>query len=344
MNRKLSIKNRLVTCFGIILISSLIVSGLVSNYLCYDIVEKNKLDSLQDLATATAHKIDVILEEKVNKLNVPVRNTQNEVIGMLVGVNKMDLLEDVLRDRFTINEYMLLDSKGYIRVHQNEMILEEQIPMEEMLENESYESVYNLHKAMLNGEMGAAIYTAPVTKLESYVGYAPIMGGWSIGLINYKSEVLEDLKPFNINLIISMLIIAILSIGVVYSVATILSKNMQEIVNCLDIVANGDFNEPIPSGLLELNDELGDAARALRHMKVELGDMLLTIRDCTNYMNEQVEDLTEEVKEAIKKTLNVADSVDEESACQEIIQRIQELNRRHEVMYEFAPMIEDKKK
>ncbi|MDO5518625.1 MAG: methyl-accepting chemotaxis protein [Clostridium sp.] len=419
MTIKTSIKNKLVTYFGTILIISLLISGLVSNDLCRSIIEANAMEHLEQLAGETADKVNIILDQKTNEMinlskvpvfadqntdievkikaleylnkvfdfrdiafvdvegnsygangqrrmvkgsrtfeealggkinfseamkledetiltiSVPVIDEQGIVRGVVMGVENVESFSGLLEKAGVTGEYMLLDSTGNIVAHSDLTILNDQMPMNEMSQHEEFSEVYEVYQVMLAGEKGVRLCKRPETGDYNYISYAPVGIGWSIALVSYRDQVLSVLSTFNSRLIFITVVITAICLLLAYYVASSLAKKISEIANYLDIVASGDFERPFPENLLDLRDEMGDAARALSTMKSEIQEMLGTIKDCTDYMNDQMEDLTGDVKSALKSALSSEELKDlEEESREDVVQRLQLLNHINEMMTE----------
>lgn len=410
MKRRLGIKNKLLICFGTIMVSGFLICGLISDTVCKNIITDKALENLTRLAQDTAHKISIVLtqkqllieklakadtitdeslsiEEKIKFLQranqllefkdlalidlqgnsygtdgyrsniagssefeqakqgkkgfspslilddevyftiaVPVRNAEGKVISVIMGVETEEAFTYLIHKSGISDEIMVLDSEGEIIMHSNPDIFKDPVPMQDMLNRDEFKDVYELYQKMLSGESGAMECQSPETGIRNYLSYAPIDNiGWSIALATYRNSVLRGISDFNVILGTSIVIIIILGMIAVYFVANSLSKRMSEIIDYLDTVAQGDFEQPISEDLLELGDEVGDAARAIKTMKYEIEEMLETIKGCTNYVNEQMEDLTEDVKDEIKALLK-ADKIENENK-EIIMNKLNDLQR-----------------
>lgn len=409
MKLRLSIKDKLVIYFGLIMIVGFLICGLITNVVINDVIERKALTNLARLAKDTADKISIILDQKqlmieqlsklegisdenksveekleilieANKvlqftdlaivdlegnsygaddmrmnipdseefviarqgrtsfspainigdevyftISVPIRNSSGEIISVLMGVENAEAFTYLLRQSGISDELMVLDSVGHMVMHSNQTIFNEAMSMEGTKDSPQYVEVYELYQKMLNGENGAFECARPEDGEENYISYAPIGMGWSIVLVSYKDNVVKVIDDFNRILMIVIGSIIILGIGAVYFVARGIAARMNKITYYLDTVAHGDFEQSVPEALLELGDEVGDAARALDSMKSEIEDMLSIIKECTDYMNEQVEDLTDDVKDEIKVLLNTQQA--DEMEREQVMNKLQALQQ-----------------
>lgn len=419
MKKRLSIKNKLVIYFGIVLVTGLSICGFVANKICKMMIEEYALKNLTSLATDTADKINIILgerQEKIEKLAtravltdehlsveeklaviadyneilcfkdialvdlegnyysarglsgnikglpefektlqgeatfspeikledeevftiaVPLISNQNQIIGAVMGIEDTKRFTYVLAEAGVNDAFMLLGSKKNIVEYSNREVLNEYKRMEEMKNLLEFADCHLVYEKMLAGENGVDYWTNPETGEEHYISYAPINIGWSIALINDRAMVLSALNAFNYGLFVTTTIIIFLGLIVIYFVARRIANRMNEITNYLDSVAHGDFEQPIPKNLLELRDEMGDAARALDGMKSEIEEMIGTIKSYTDYINDQVEDLTDGVKNELKAVL-VSDEIDEEER-EHVIERLNMLNQITQHVNQLEP-------
>lgn len=409
MKKRLRIKNKLVVCFGVILVIGFIICGFAANQICKKVLEESTLKSLARLATDTAGKVNIILGEKreeIEKLAItpalteknisieeklsiitgfnafldfkdialvdlngntygisgfrsniagsrgfeealsgkvtfspaiklenetvfviaaPLIDSSGQIIGVIMGVENTESFTYILTEAGISDEFMILDSKAEIVAHSNEEILNNHKTMDEMKKLTEFNDVYAVYQNMLLGENGVGYCINPETGEQNYISYAPINIGWSIALVNRSSEVLSVLKKFNHSLLSVTVIIIVVGLIVVYFMAREMANRINKITNYLDTVAHGDFEQPIPENLLELEDEMGDAARALEGMKSEIEAMIDTIKRCTDYMNDQMEDLTDGIKDELKALLS-SDEIDDKER-NDVIKRLQILNQ-----------------
>lgn len=406
MKKRLKIKNKLVVCFGAILVIGFIISGIMANEVFKKIVEESTLKNLSRLAKDTADKVNIILdekqrimqklaelpqltdqncsiEEKVELLSeyntllefkevawvdlegniydleqqakniadtkgfkqvlkgqvivssaikredqilyammVPVKGVNGQVIGALVGVENIESFTHIVAETEISDAYMIVDSQSNIIAYSNKSLLDGH-SISNM--EEKFKHIYKQYEKMLKGANGAGYCIDPETNEKNYMSYATTDIGWSFILFNQRRMLLEVLREFNYSLIGVTLIIIAIGLMTVYFMARKISRRINGITNYLDTVAHGDFEQPVPKNLLELEDEMGDAARALEGMKIEIEEMIATIKRCTDYMNDQMEDLTDGIKDEIK-TLLASDEL-EDKGRQDVVKRLHILNQ-----------------
>lgn len=409
MKKRLKIKNKLVVCFGAILVVGFIISGLMANLVFKKIIEESTLKNLTRLAKDTADKVNIILNEKrqviekiaklpeltdehlsieeklsmVSKFNiflgfkeitwvdlagniygdngikeniadttefkevlegqnafspaikigdniffriiVPIIDKNGQTIGALMGVEDIESFIHVVEETGMSDAYIILDSKADVVASSDQDIFNKYQIISEIHRKEKTKHVDNKYEKISKQSSETDYCIDPQTGDKNYVSYASTDIGWSLALINHRSRIFDLLREFNYSVWSVTIIIIGVGLVAVYFMAREISRRINGITHYLDTVAQGDFEQPVPRNLLELEDEMGDAARALEGMKIEIEEMIDTIKRCTDYMNDQMEDLTDGIKDEIKVLLNSDEIEDKER--HDIIERLHNLNQ-----------------
>lgn len=235
--------------------------------------------------------------EMLFSIAAPLISRNGQVIGAVIGIESTESFTYILAEAGMSDEFIILDSNSSIVAHSDKAILNDDKIVDEMKVLQEFKDVY----------------------------YAPTNIGWSIGVGSSRNEVLNTLQKFNVGLVTVIAFIIVIGLIAVYFVAGQMANRVNEITNYLDTVAQGDFEQPIPKNLLELEDEMGDAARALEGMKSEIEKMIGTIKHCTDYMNDQIEDLTDSIKGELKNLLT-SNEIDNKER-KDVIERLDILNQ-----------------
>lgn len=267
------------------------VNGLRSNIadsVAFEEVLKGKVS----ISTAVEGENEMLFS-----IAAPLISRNGQVIGAVIGIESTESFTYILAEAGMSDEFIILDSNSSIVAHSDKAILNDDKIVDEMKVLQEFKDVY----------------------------YAPTNIGWSIGVGSSRNEVLNTLQKFNVGLVTVIAFIIVIGLIAVYFVAGQMANRVNEITNYLDTVAQGDFEQPIPKNLLELEDEMGDAARALEGMKSEIEKMIGTIKDCTDYMNDQIEDLTDSIKGELKNLLT-SNEIDNKER-KDVIERLDILNQ-----------------
>ena len=265
---------------------------------------------------------------------VPIKDDKEEVVGVLFGCETTLSFQRAL-DKAGINEdFFILDKNSMLIGHYSRYNTGAYLTYEEIKDNPEYVDLKEIYENMIAGKLDTRIYTEPSTGDKNYVSYAPMINGWSIGLLGHSDIILGPMKTFSSIIICSTVFIILVGIIVVYLISSSLSIKINEIILCMDGVAKGDFKQSIPNNLLEMKDEMGDLARSVDMVKIEIEDMLNTIKDCTDFVNEQIEDFTVDIREALKDLV-----VNRELSDEQRVELYEHINK----MSEYILFINDAK-
>lgn len=158
---------------------------------------------------------------------------------------------------------------------------------------------------MIKGESGIGEYT--YRGISKYMGYAPIKGtSWSIAITSEKSEVLGSVVTLKIYVGAASAIFIILSIIFVYTLSGSITRNLIAVIKYLGIISCGDLSGDIGSRYLNMNDETGILARAVKSMQDSFVNMIKTIRDNSSEISKSADDLSSVSEEISSSSSNVA--------------------------------------
>lgn len=415
MEKRLSLKNKLLVYFGGILITGLLLNGIVATYLCQNIMVEKVKENLGKAVRDCTEKVNIILDQKkVNMeslgdipylydssnsidrklafLNImnqhmgfsnivyvtrngdsysldgavgnmadsyefmealkgrtvfsraievegapgfsiasPIVNDSGKVVAVVMGLETVESFMDIIESVGVTNNFIIMDSAASIISYSDLKTPKQQLYDKSLSSNEAFKTIYH---DMLSGKTGVHLVTMPQDGESDFLSYAPFTNGWSIGMFFDEGILMDSVDMFYQVIAFSTAVIIIIGVLGVYIISKNLSVNISEIVHCLDGVASGNFNQPIPEELLGMKDEMGDVARALDGMKSELEEMLSTVRDCTDYMNNQIEDFTGDIKDALHEVV-VGQHINREEA-EEVLMRIDHFHQITDFMNESA--------
>lgn len=111
---------------------------------------------------------------------------------------------------------------------------------------------------------------------------------WLLGIINNKRHIALDLANFRNAMITGMIIAISIGLIIVYFIANSIAKRMQHIASHLGDSIKNEFKDSVPMELLKNEDEIGTIAREMKYLEEEMADMLASIKDSINYLNDRV--------------------------------------------------------
>lgn len=117
---------------------------------------------------------------------------------------------------------------------------------------------------------------------------------WLIGVVNTKGKIDVGLKTFNIAMLIGMITAIVIGLIIVYLIASSIAKRMQHIVSHLEETIKSEFKESVPTELLENEDEIGSIAREMKHLEDKMAEMLISIKESINYLNDRLSSVSQE--------------------------------------------------
>ena len=152
-----------------------------------------------------------------------------------------------------------------------------------------------LGRKMLRGGEGFVRVRSPNTGLTSWLYYAPISSGWSVGILFPEQEVLADLRTLNRVVIW----IGILGFGLLLAVITVLSTGVTRPIRTLahqtNEIAHGNLELAVPP--VTSRDEVGDLSKSFESMRVALKEYVANLAATTA------------AKERIESELKIAQTI-----------------------------------
>jgi sigma-B regulation protein RsbU (phosphoserine phosphatase) len=148
---------------------------------------------------------------------------------------------------------------------------------------------------MLNGESNF-VSVDDIDGRDSFLFSAGLKhGGWSLGIIFPKEEMLADVYRLSKVMAIIGVIGFVLLVLVTIGIARRITHPLRELSGAAREIASGNLDLMLPD--IKANDEVGDLAESFRHMKTSLKDF---IRDLT---------ATTSAKERIESELRIASEI-----------------------------------
>lgn len=112
--------------------------------------------------------------------------------------------------------------------------------------------------------------------------------GWVVGVSENSKELSTETHNFNISMLIVMIIVILIGVIGVYITANSVTKRILSIANHLGESRKNEFSSSIPRELLEAEDELGIIAKEMNLLESEMTDMLASIKESIDYLNNKV--------------------------------------------------------
>jgi methyl-accepting chemotaxis protein len=251
--------------------------------------ENSMSDPLISKAPGTMGKLIVIQA-------VPIKNNQNQVIGMIALSRDGNALSDLVAD-ITYGKsgkaFMVNHQGTCVANYDRQKVIDSENIVEATKKDSSLQSMAAVVQRMADGKNGLGEYQYQGT--VNYIAYHPVPGtDWSLGLTAPKSEVFASLNRMrNIIVVISIIFLAIGGV-ISYLVAHQISTPIRDMVNVVNLVARGNLTKTLKSegirGFFKGSKEFGQLVGGFNHA-------ITSLRNLITHINEQAQTLAIASKE-----------------------------------------------
>lgn len=209
-----------------------------------------------------------------------------------------------------------------------DLVLKQDNVIHNAKKDSSLNDMANTVETMLQGKSGSGKYA--YNGVEKYIGYSPVEGSdWFLAVTAPKKEILsglETMKYSNLGIGFGFVVVGII---VSLILASFITKSIKHLTKKLDIIAEGDFSQPIDERLLKIKDETGMLARAADKMQKSINQIIQTVQNQaqgvnSNVLNQQdrVMDLMSQIEEVSATTEELSASMQETAAASEEINEV----------------------
>ena len=255
---------------------------------------------------------------KLISIQVPVINDSGEVIGVLAAMQDLSDFSNLVTQG-TYTSFIINNTGTYI-AHSEEGMIEENPDYgqggrdrsketeesskeaeatpratedsEEETPQETEEPIYELNETlkakMQNSESGTGDWILETTEHKYYLAYAKVpLTGWTIAILEDHQVVDGAINRTIIIDIILALLLLVVGLIIMYQFITLkVTSRIEKMIRHISILANGKLNESAGERALSKNDEIGDAARAMEHMRKSIGGMIGMLKENMAAMKE----------------------------------------------------------
>ncbi|MBU3102215.1 MULTISPECIES: methyl-accepting chemotaxis protein [Clostridium] len=243
---------------------------------------------------------------------VPIKNN-NKVVGALISVrdgNELSTLTNRVKFGQTGNAFMIKKDGTIIADSNKDKVIKMYNPIEEAKKDVNLNGLSNITKNMITGKTGMDQYK--FDGVDKYVGYAPVAGtSWSIGVTVSKTEILSELDSLMTSIIISSILFILIGVGIVYIIASNISKGIKSASKHLDLLAKGNLCEEVSPKYLKSKDEVGEMTSSMKLMQHSLREMIIRIKENSSSINMQSGSLSAVAQEISSSSQNVAQAINE---------------------------------
>lgn len=241
---------------------------------------------------------------------VPIKYN-NEIIGALLETQDGGYLSEIT-DKIEFGQtgraFMIKSDGVTIANHDKDLVLNMDNTIENAKTDRSLEQLANIHKKMINEEIGTGNFIYQGT--ERYVGYAPVEEtGWSLGVLIQKSEILSELNGLMIYNVILSIVSILIGFVTIYVVANNIVKGLKSTSKHLEILSQGNLCEEVSPVYLKYKDEVGEMTNSMKVMQDSLQKMIKKIKENSLNINAQAENLSSVSEEIANVSQNITEAI-----------------------------------
>lgn len=136
-----------------------------------------------------------------------------------------------------------------------------------------------LGRKMLGGEEGFTRMRSPKTGLVSWLYYAPVSSGWSVGILFPEEVILSDLRGLrSVTFWIGLSGLALVLVAIAM-LSTSVTRPIRMLARQTKEIARGNLDVPVPQ--VTSGDELGDLAGCFERMRLALKEYIANLAATT---------------------------------------------------------------
>lgn len=242
---------------------------------------------------------------------MPMKKDGN-IIGVIVatkdGVDISELTNDITYGQ--TGKAFMIDKTGVKVAHFDKtLVLTMDNDLRNIKKDPSLAALVSLEQDMIAGKSGTGEYLYHGD--EKYLAYSPVKGtNWSLAVTVDKNEVYADIYSMRNIGILASFIFLIISLGVIYFIAKIITNPLKLSAVHMGIIASGNFTQTLPRKFLLQKDEIGKLTNSIATMQE-------TIKDVINGVIQESEHVTSAVKATGISMSELSAQIEEVSATTE---------------------------
>jgi methyl-accepting chemotaxis protein len=254
------------------------------------------MKSIKGENSITNPYIDPITKKKVISYSVPIKNSSDNIIGVITSVKDC-------KDFSILNEEtnflktgssMIVDSNGNFIVAKDESLVSENKNITNMTSDKgSLDALNNIGKSMIIGtQSGVGKYE--YDGKEMYMTYSPIgKTGLAIGITVEEKDLLSAIDSLAmVDTIVTVIMILLIS-SIIVGVIIKMVNRLLVAKAYVDGIAKGDFYSQIDGKYIKSNDEISAICTSVGQAKTSVGKMIKSVRDDSNVVRDSSLSLNE---------------------------------------------------
>ncbi len=248
------------------------------------------------------------------------------IIGVIVatkdGVDISELTNDITYGQ--TGKAFMIDKTGVKVAHYDKsLVLKMDNDLKNVKKDPSLADLVTLEQDMIAGNSGTGEYVYHGD--EKYLAYSPVEGtNWSLAISVSKSEVYADIYRMRNMGILASLIFLIISLGVIYLIAKIITNPIKLSAVHMGTIASGDFTQALPQKFLLQKDEIGKLANSIATMQESIKNVINgvileseTVTSAVKATGISMSELSAQIEEVSATTEELSSGMEETAASSE---------------------------
>lgn len=323
MDRLYSIKMRMIIT---IVLVSIITIFCVSGFFIYNMVN-NSRQQIKDYRSAFQQSVDHELKMEAEMALSLIKTVYDkQQAGVLTEQEAKIQAAALIRNlRYDNNKgYFWIDTYDGINV----ALLGRDIEGKSRINAVDPKGKYYIQEIIKNGRKQGGGYTdlmfakpnetTPLPKRNYSIAFEPYK--WVLGTgrwVDYiDAKVMEKekneqiiLRNNIIRIIFYMVLLQILLVAVAIYIGKKIADPIENVTKKMNILATGNFSEPIEKEILERKDEIGSMGLALQKMNDNIKELLQKIMESAKYLTNSSEALTSNAKQSAEASNHIAEAM-----------------------------------
>lgn len=258
---------------------------------------------------------DIIISRKTNQpvlmLSVPIQRDQ-QIVGVLIARIDGFYLSQIVADikwgktGFTY----IMNKKGTILGHpDHDLVVKETNYIEQAKKDAAFTPLSEATQQILRSQEGVHLF--PMQTGNQLMGYAPIHGtDWFIVTGALEQEVKSGLGELQLLLLLFSGAALVFGVANAFLLSRHITKPIISVQNAGQLLAQGDFSQPINQQLTVRKDEIGSLARSFETMRVSLREMISRINTTAEQVASSSEELFASSEQVSQATSQIATTME----------------------------------
>lgn len=237
---------------------------------------------------------------------IPILDSSDTFKGVLVLDMEISFIQDLIESTKTLGGYLvLLTENGNIVAHgrKSNLILKNILEINK-------ENQYLIDK-ISKGEESLIYRDSPVMEKSSLIVSIPIYLKdssvyWSLLTIVPRENILSEFYSIlKILLLVSVSSFLMIFVSIILLIHY-LTKNLIVASDHLEVIAKGDFSQPIPQQYFALGDEVGKIFKSMDTMQTSIKDLYSKVLESVDVVSDTSERMNQSITELTKETEGIS--------------------------------------